>query len=537
MNIPVQVRISLAIAVFVGVFAAILFATLPRNMTWEERMRSQVNMARMFVTSPDPEQRASGWDGVTADWSDADLADLEDRLVTSNPEIILDAALQMSARGIEPTRHGPVFANALAEDAHDPHQALAWFRQANTDPLGRWRGTLARLLGSSDPEIRQASLEAILTTTSSTQSSNLDEFALALPPNDRRNQAVLALALGLHGQPGNEPLEDDALTPTTALRMVLASRSNETPTSSTALSATPASLLHLAGEANAIEALKKRSETGNEAANRVLRMHDQARNLANARAVIERKSSDIELRRLAAWKLPELDDGTTNGLLQAAPADGGGSVYATAMLAEKHLSPQATTALIRRWLVDPETDRRRAAAILAILTGEEIEELLAAEARENEPSARRTMRLALRAADRWPVEDVNPEEYAALARKLPDCSVDPDSALLEMLGGDPASLANLSTQPNLPDTKLTDEDRVRWRRAIQWRDWQLARMLPEWHEIVGEPVGGDADGLRLRLDLLEALRLVQADAVRWDPESRTYTLVAEAVPAEDDGSP
>ncbi|MCH2162272.1 MAG: hypothetical protein MK085_10415 [Phycisphaerales bacterium] len=530
-------RISLAIAVFVGVLAATLIATLPRNMTGEERLRSRVNVAKMLVISPDPEQRASGWDRVTGDWSDADLADLEDRLVTSDSEIILDAALQMSTRGIGPVSHGPVFANALADDAHDPHQALAWFHQANTHPLGAWRGTLARLLGSSDPEIRQAALEALFTTTSATERRGLDEFASALPPDDRRHQAVLALALGLHGHPGSEPVDDESLSATAALRSVLASRANGTPASSAALAATPASLLHLADEASGTQALRTQRDAGNEAASRVLRMRDRDQALANARAVIERKSTDIELRRLAGWKLPELDDGTTHGLLQAAPADGAGSVHATAMLAEKHLSPQAASALVRRWLVDPETDRRRAAAILAILTGEEIDELLAAEAREDAPSARRTMRLALRAAGRWPVDQVSPDEYAARARRMADGSLDPDSVLLELLGGDPASLASLATQPDLPNTQLTEADRVRWRRAMQWRDWQLARMLPEWRTIVGGPVGGDVDGLRLRLDLLEALRLVHGAEVRWDPGSRTYTAVAEAVPAEDDGSP
>ena len=147
------------------------------------------------------------------------------------------------------------------------------------------------------------------------------------------------------------------------------------------------------------------------------------------------------------------------------------------------------------------------------------------------------MRLALRALDRWPVETVDPDEYAALARRLPDCGLDPDSMLLELLGGEPASIVNLARQPNLPDTQLSEDDRIRWRRAMQWRDWQLARMVPEWHPIVGKPVGGDADGLRLRLDLLEALRLVHANTLEWDPDTRTYRVVAEAAPPEDDEHP
>ena len=298
-----------------------------------------------------------------------------------------------------------------------------------------------------------------------------------------------------------------------------------------------AALLHLAGDADANRILQGRSKRGDDAARRSLAMRDDAKGRSDARAVLDRRSTDIELRRMAAWRLPELDDGTTSGLLQAAPANAAGSVYATAMLAEKHLSPRAASALIRRWLVDPEVDRRRTAAILAALTNDGIEELVEAEAREDEPSARRTMRLALRALDRWPVETVNSDEYAALARRLPDCSLDPDSMLLELLGGDPASLANLATQPNLPDTHLTDEDRIRWRRAMQWRDWQLARMVPEWHPVVGKPVGGDGTGLRLRLDLLEALRLTHADALAWDPATRTYRVVAEGASAEDHGSP
>ena len=537
MNIPVPVRISLAIAVFVGVLGAVLFTRVPRNLTEEQRTRSQVNLAKMLVTSPDPEQRAGGWARVTRDWSDEDLADLEDRLVTSNSRIILDAAHQMSARTITPIRHAPVFASVLAEDDHDPHQALAWFLQANTHPLGRWRGTLERLLGSADPEIRRAALEAAVSTTGPKESISLEQFVTALPLGDRRNQAVLALSLGLHGHPGTEGNRNAAPGSIGALRSILASRANGTPTTADALANTPAALLHLAGETDANRILQERSDQGDDAARRSLALRDDVRGRRDARAVLERKSTDIELRRLAAWRLPELDDGTANGLLQAAPANGAGSVYATAMLAEKHLSPRAASALIRRWLVDPEVDRRRTAAILAALTNDGINELVDAEDREDNPSARRTMRLALRALDRWPVETVDPDEYAALARRLPDCGLDPDSMLLELLGGEPASIVNLARQPNLPDTQLSEDDRIRWRRAMQWRDWQLARMVPEWHPIVGKPVGGDADGLRLRLDLLEALRLVHANTLEWDPDTRTYRVVAEAAPPEDDEHP
>ena len=537
MKIPVPARISLAIAVFVGVLTAVLFATLPRNMTWEERRRSQVNIAGMLVTSPDPAQRASGWEGVTDAWSDADLAQLEEQLVTSNSEIVLDAALQLSSKNISPVAHAPVFARVLAEDAHDPHQAIAWFREAETHPLDRWRGTLECLLGSSDPDIRRAALEALISSMRFEESENLELFATALPPGDRRNQAVLALALGLQGHHGSDANGNASLGSAAALRRILASQANGTPASPDALANTPAALLHLAGETDANRILKERSDRGDDAARRSLAMRDEAKGRSDARAVLERKSTDIELRRLAAWRLPELDDGTTNGLLQAAPANGAGSVYATAMLAEKHLSPRAASALVRRWLADPEVDRRRAAAILVALTHDGIDELVDAEAREDTPAGRRTMRLALRALDRWPVETVDPDEYAALARRLPGCGLDPDSMLLELLGGEPTSLASLASQPNLPDTQLTDDDRIRWRRAMQWRDWQLARMVPEWHPIVGKPVGGDGEGLRLRLDLLEALRLVHADALVWDPDTRTYRVVAEGVRAEDDGSP
>ena len=123
--------------------------------------------------------------------------------------------------------------------------------------------------------------------------------------------------------------------------------------------------------------------------------------------------------------------------------------------------------------------------------------------------------------------------YAARTRTLKNGRFDPDTALLRMLGQDPKALDILARQPQLPDSNLSDSDRVNWRREMQWRDWILQRMVPWWHQWVGEPFGGDDDGLRMRLDLLEAIQLLQSDQLQWDNENRRWQVVAKAPPAED----
>ena len=536
-------RISLAMAVLIGILLATAIAIQPRNMTFAKRQAAMLRATMPAAVSPDPRQRASGWDRlqeISQDLSDEDLLWLEENAVLKSikhddPGIILDAALHFADLGIQPVQHAPIFATALAEDAHDPRQSLDWFIKLKTGPLEPWSSAIRGLLSSDSPDIRQRTIAAILSSTDGRTRNELNPFMSALPEDDRRNRAVLALALGLSGSP--DPRSNDpVISATTALRTLLADQASGNPSSPDVLTGTPASLLHLAGADTGLRVLQERADEGEPAALRALKVSDRDQVEQNARAVIDRKRSDIEIRRLAAWQLPALDDGTTTGLLQAAPADGENTVHATALLAEKHLSPQALRALANDWFTDLDPDRRRTAAVITALSGKGLKQLQEAEAREQDPHARRTMRLAMLSFGSWPL-DLDAAAYTARTRKLPNGRIDPDSTLLLLLGGDRSALADLSSQPELPSTNLNEEDRARWRRAIQWRDWLLARMVPEWQRTIGEPIGGDEEGLRLRLDLLEAMRVTSESELSWDPDTRAFRSVANNALGEDDGAP
>ena len=239
------------------------------------------------------------------------------------------------------------------------------------------------------------------------------------------------------------------------------------------------------------------------------------------RTLIDQKRTDIWLRRRAAWHLRALDDGAALGLLGPAPADSENSVYLSALIAEKHLSAQAQDALIKRWLEDFEVDRRRAAALLVVLRGDDPAGLQAAERREHDAIAKRTMRLALRSLDRWPLADVDPEEYAARARTLPNGRPDPDALLLRLLAGDESGLR-----------LLTERLRKASNDQPPWRVFFLGRVVPSWHSILTEPPPKDPAAINDRFDRLEAARLRMAETLRWDEASRQW--VAETPEAEDD---
>ena len=423
----------------------------------------------------DPAQRSQGWkDAQRLDWNQDQWLRLEEALLAAPPEATLDAA---EHPWFVPQHHPAAFARRIAH--RNPRRVLAWMAETTPLPLASWSNTASILLASPDAAIRDEALETLLKNADSR--SELLALLPDIHPDGERQRAVLTFALGLSEQ-------------------------------------TPQALL---------------TETGVTFEDE----EDVARIRQAARQVIRRKRSDIELRRYAAWRIDELDDGTTAGLLAPAPADDDGSVLATAMIAKRHLSPNAAQELVDRWLVDFEVDRRRAAALLAVLMVNDPEDLTQALFREKDPTAKRTMRLALGALDAWPNEEVDQATYTARTMRLDDGRLDPDAAFLRMLSGDPQALAALSTHPRLPITDLSDEDRARWRRAITWRQWALAWMVPQWHLELGEPVASEQTDLLKRLDMVEALRLTQSEDLTWDPSTRRWQRVAKDLQEEDHGQP
>ena len=511
-------------AALAGALAAVLIHSSKTHNQRDDYLAAVTQM----VLSSDQETRRDGWANIDEGWSEQEIFQLETELAQSSKEIILDGALAFAQRGIDPHKNLHLYAEALASDPHDPLQSLMWFEDSAASPLEEWKPTLSILLNSDESAIRNAALSLAVRQCPKESREKLEVFSEYIPIRDERNQAILQCVLGLQGS-----LSPESTTPLSATRNLLAQATMGSPPSANSLSEVPPSLLHLASSEDAHAELHRRAEANDNVAQKILRAHDSVQMSQTAMKILEEKTTDIEIRRIAAWRVNQLDDGTAMGVLSAHPADGDNTVYATALLAEKHLSDSALDALILRWLTDYEANRRRAAALLIALRGDDPSALREAEQREDDPSARRTMRMALRTLNSWPLEDVDSEVYAARTRTLKNGRFDPDTALLRILGQDINALKVLARQPRLPDSNLSDADRVNWRREMQWRDWILQRMVPQWHELVGEPFGGDDDGLRLRLDLLEAIQLLQSDQLEWDSQHRRWQLVAKASRAND----
>jgi len=511
-------------AALAGAFAALL----THELRSENQREDYVATITKMVLSSDQKIRRDGWENIDESWSEDEISQLENKLIKSPKEIILDAALAFAQRGIDPQKNIHLYAESLAPDLYDPLQSLVWFEDSDASPLEEWQPTLSILLRSNEPPIRTTALSRAVRQCPEEDRKKLEVFTEHIPIQDQRNQAILQCVLGLQGSKLPE-----STSPLSATRNLLANTTTKTASTANTLSNVPPSLLHLASPEEADIELKRRAKQDDSVAKKILRSNDSRQLSRTAIKILEDKTKDIEIRRIAAWHIDQLDDGTAMGILSANPADGDNTVYATALLAEKHLSKSALDSLILRWLTDYEVNRRRAAALLIALRGDDPSVLLEAEQREHDPSARRTMRMALRALNAWPLEDVDSEVYAARTRTLKNGRFDPDTALLRILGQDPNALDILARQPQLPDSNLSDSDRINWRREMQWRDWILQRMVPQWHKWVGEPFGGDDDGLRMRLDLLEAIQLLQSDRLQWDNQDRRWQVVAKGRSAKD----
>lgn len=235
-------------------------------------------------------------------------------------------------------------------------------------------------------------------------------------------------------------------------------------------------------------------------------------NTAKLRSIIDDTLVPIQTRRRAAWHVDDLDDSTTKILLKGNTADETGSVYLAALLAEKHLSNIAQQDLIKRWLTDPATHRRRMVAVLVALRDDNPTALSHAETTEEDPATRRTMRLALIALNHWNLEGVSPKDYQARTRLLANGSPDPDALLLGLLGGNPAGFSILTQ-------RLTDLDQPPWRVVL------LGRMIPSWHTILTQPPALDLNTLNNRFDCLEAHRLSLETTLKWNAESRKWVAI------------
>jgi hypothetical protein len=106
-------------------------------------------------------------------------------------------------------------------------------------------------------------------------------------------------------------------------------------------------------------------------------------------------------------------------------------------------------------------------------------------------------------------------EFAHRVLRREDDVIRPDVVLAMLLAGQTEAIAYLTSHPSLESAD-----------AVQWRVWMIERLLPNWHEKTGRPIGGDRRAIRLHFDRLNALRLLLSRRLRFASEEKTYTVIS-----------
>lgn len=270
-----------------------------------------------------------------------------------------------------------------------------------------------------------------------------------------------------------------------------------------------ASLLRYSRDPRASERLEQMARADDEAAAYALQAASP-RDEARARAVLARPDQPAWLRRMAAWRWPDIPPDVLADVLASDPAEADGSVFAAVLLAEGAMARPDAERLAESWMRDFDDDRKRAGALLAALLGAHGELLVRAERDEDVARVRRAQRMAIL------VQRGAVDELVELAHRTPDAGGFDADALLCLLASGHAPAALLLGSPPAGD----------WRLAVQQRSWLVQRFLPQWHQRLGRPIGADARGLLLHFELLRAVAVLECRRLRFDPGTRTFATTA-----------
>lgn len=244
------------------------------------------------------------------------------------------------------------------------------------------------------------------------------------------------------------------------------------------------------------ELLERRAEQTDATARFALQAIDPEREQAEAMRILDDEREPMWRRRVAAWRRGTLDGGMVRLLIEDEPVDDAGHVYAAALIAERHLSRNEAIELAERWLRDLHDDHKRAGGVLAALLGEH--HLLVREALEAsaDPKVRTSLRVALWALGEAYGDD-EPVEFAHRALRRHDRDFDPDTAVCMLLAGYEPIVQYLVSRPTLEEPMM--------RGSVQKRSMLIERFLPQWHERIGRPSGGDPRAITLHFDSLRAM--------------------------------
>lgn len=478
------------------------------------------------VASADPGERAVAWAALT----NPRTAPLPyDRVARQVHRALLgasDAALVDAAFALEKARRltweslsselcAPLLA-ALAEGGHsDP--AIRLIERAPLDTaLTAITPSVSALLGETAPDRRAAAFDALAGWAGVERFATL--FAGAMPDaaDERRRRLCLA-ACGR--TPGSLPIDAMLEEPVDLLEARLLCLVRATPgdvetvlaaETSLADDARPAfvEILRYATDPRAAERIDDLAAGGDRAATFASQLRDQRRSDDVARRVLGDPSYPLATRRLAAWRLDDIDGEATRALLAEGVADDDGSICSAVLLAERHLERVEASELAESWIRSFDDDEKRAGAILAALLGSHHELLAMAMDREDVAAVRTAQRLALEAmtANGAPSSDL-----VEMGGRMTRGGAAYDATLCLLIAGHVPALRRLTTRPTRD-----------WTKTVQRRAWMIERFAPTWHAWSGRPLGGSTRALELHFDALDARAALEQRRIRFDASRHLF---------------
>lgn len=412
---------------------------------------------------------------------------------------------------------------ALRAVSHEGDQQLAAVELRDC-PLGAPADTVIAaiqpLLDSTDPDVRMLALRASLAWAGINRLTQLR--SLELPRDDHALRRLHRLAMSWARVPTEAPLE---LTESVeVLEAVLMQAVRADPDDAADVIAVKkawnreqvpafAYIFRHSDDPDAERELRRMADRGEDAARFALHARHPQHDAQRAESIARDAQQPPWRRRLAAWRLAEIDDELLRELLVDPIADADESVYTVALLAERHVESETQGDLAEQWMRDLNDDRKRAGALLAALIGEHVELLDELAELPDNARLRTTARLASASMTNDARRDkLNELGFRALHKPDGDFNAD---MLLAMLAAGYTDMLEL----------LVDPPRGDWRMAIQQRAMLIERFIPHWHETAGRPISGDARTILLHFDWLRTRWLLDSRRLSFTTAERVYQPV------------
>jgi hypothetical protein len=521
---------------FITIFAALLLGGL---VAWLWAFGVERSRMLEAIAHDDETARRQAWTWLLAEPADGEplrAVDLRkrinDTLAGAGDEALLHASIELRLAGLWGWEHQDralLFRELeVRAEANDESSMLPAIDLLATCPLDLPPGDLMpivkSLVRSPSPSVRRGVFEAACGWSGRERTVFLAE--LPIPEDDlwlRRMQQLV-----LSWDPRGEFTGDvDAALPIGILEAALLRTTMADPEDASPVlqllrngdrEPRPAFeyILRYSDDPRALDELSWMEDAGNAVASFALQARSPEVDGRQARRVVSDRNAPLAARQLAAWRVNEPDRPMLEDLLVLHPDHEHPDVYAIVMLAEKHLNATDAAALAEQWIRSFDDNLKRAGALLAAMTGSCRELLRDAYELEDVVDVRATQRLALWAFGES-LGDEDPMEFAHRVLHREDDVIRPDAVLAMLLAGRAEAIAYLTSRPSLESTD-----------AVQWRAWMIERLLPDWHDETGRPIGGDRRAIRLHFDRLDALRLLLSRRLRFASENKTYTVISSS---------